>query len=215
MYIIVAGAGDLGTYLTKLLQDEGHDVIVIDKNQARCESIVNELNVEAVNDDATNPKTMDKVNAQDADALVALTESDETNMVISLLAKEKGVKTVATRIERIEYDENILKRLGIDLVIHPKAAAAGYIAELVTNPEVLDLVFLSRGEAVIMELAVKKGSQLDGKKVKEAEHPSGSAIIAIVTGEKLTIPSPDEKIKAGDKVIVIAKKEVADLKWSS
>ena len=128
----------------------------------------------------------------------------------SLIAKELGAKNVATRIGKIEYDETVLKKLGIDIVIHPEAAAAGYISELITKPEVLDLAFISRGQAEIMELEITAKSKIAGKKVKEIEHPQGSAIIAVYENDNLIIPDKDTKLRVGSKILILAKREIAE-----
>ena len=210
MYVIVIGAGDVGYYLTQLLVEENHDVVVIDKDAMVCERISNELDVVATQGDATESKTLEKAGVREADAVVALTRKDETNLIISLLAKDLGAKQVATRLGKVEFDERLLKRLGIDIVIHPEAAAAGYIAELVTKPEVLDLAFISRGAAEIMEIEVGEKSKLAGKKVGEIEHPSGSAIVALYEDNNLYIPDPETVIKVGSKVLILAKREIAN-----
>jgi trk system potassium uptake protein TrkA len=209
MYIIIIGAGNLGYYLAQLLLEEEHDVVIVEKDEKRCEQIGTELNLVATKGDGTDPKVLEKAGIKEADAVVALTGQDETNMVISLLAKELGAKAVATRIGRVEYDEAILKKLGIDIVIHPEAAAAGYIAELITKPEVLDLAFISRGAAEIMELKIGPKSKLVGKKVKEIEHPAGSAIVAMYENSNLIIPNPDSIIRPGLKILILAKTDVA------
>lgn len=210
MYVIIIGAGELGYYLTQLLVEENHDVVVVDRDPMVCERISNELNVVATQGDATESKTLEKAGVRECNAVVALTRKDETNLIISLLAKELGAKQVATRLGKVEFDERLLKRLGIDIVIHPEAAAAGYIAELITKPDVLDLAFISRGAAEIMEIEVGEKSKLAGKKIGEIEHPSGSAIVALYEDETLSIPTPDTVIKVGCKVLILAKREIAD-----
>lgn len=210
MYFIIVGAGKLGYYLTHLLLDENHDCVVIDKDSVRCDQLSAELDIVCINGDGTNPKTLDEAGIKEADAVVALTAQDETNMVISLLAKDLGAKSVAARISRIEYNEDVLKKLGIDVVIHPEAAAAGYIEELITKPDVLDLAFISRGQAEIMEIQVQKGSKIAGKKIKEINLPIGSAIVAIVEDKEFIIPDSSKTIKVGTKLLVISKREVAN-----
>jgi trk system potassium uptake protein TrkA len=209
LYIVIVGAGNLGYYLAELLTDEGHDVVVVEKDEKKCERISNELDVVSIKGDGTDPKMMEKAGIKEADAVVSLTAQDETNMVISLLAKELGAKNVATRLGRVEYDEAILKKLGIDIVIHPEAAAAGYIAELITKPEVLDLAFISRGDAEIMEVLVKEKSKLAGKKVGEIEHPAGSAIVALYKYGNLIIPDKDTKLDPGTKILILTKREIS------
>ncbi len=210
MYIVVIGAGDLGYYLVQLLLEEDHDTIVIDKDEKVCERISRQLDVVATHADGTDIKALQAAGVKEADAVVALTGSDETNMVMGLLAKELGAKTVAVRLGRVEYDERVLNKLGIDIVIHPEAAAAGYIEELITKPEVLDLAFISRGEAEIMEILVKENTKIVGKKIRDIQHPPGSAIIALYEGGQLVIPGPEAEIKANTKILVLAKREVAD-----
>jgi len=210
LYIIIVGAGDLGYYLAQILLDEEHDVVIIEKNESVCEKIASELDVVVTKGDATETRILEKAGIKEADALVALTGQDETNMVISLLAKELGAKNVATRIGKIEYDEKVLKKLGIDIVIHPEAAAAGYISELITKPEVLDLAFISRGQAEIMELEITKKSKVVGKMIKDIEHPSGSAIVAVYENNTLIIPEKDTELNVGSKILILAKREVAE-----
>tara|TARA_Y100000310_G_scaffold343912_1_gene453866 strand:+ start:7021 stop:7674 length:654 start_codon:yes stop_codon:yes gene_type:complete len=210
VYIIIVGGGDLGFYLAQILLDEEHDVIIIDKDEKICEKISGELDLVVQKGDATETKTLEKAGIKEANALVALTGQDETNMVISLLAKELGAENVATRIGKIDYDEMVLKKLGIDIVIHPEAAAAGYISELITKPEVLDLAFISRGQAEIMELEITEKSKIVGKKIKEIEHPSGSAIVALYENDNLIIPDKETEINVGSKILILAKRDIAE-----
>ena len=210
MYIIIIGAGELGFYLAQLLLEEEHDAVVVDKDASRCEKISQKLDIVATQGDGTETAVLEKVGVKEADAVVALTGQDETNMVISLLAKELGAKTVAARISRVEYDETVLKKLGIDIVIHPEAAAAGYIEELITKPEVLDLAFISRGQAEIMEMQVKKNSKIAGKRIKDIEQVPGSSIVALYEGKNLIIPNPSDTIKIGQKILILSKRDVAE-----
>ena len=207
---MIIGAGNLGYYLAQLLLEENHECVVIDRDPARCQKIANELDIISIQGDANDPNILKKADVEGADAVVALTRQDETNMIICLLAKDLGAKQVAARISRVNYNEAVLKKLGIDIVIHPEAAAAGYIEELITKPEVLDLAFISRGDAEIMEFKVEAKSKLNGKKIKNIESPAGSAVVALFENGQLVIPSPEAKIKTGMTVLVLAKREVAN-----
>lgn len=207
MYIIIAGAGKVGRHLAKVLVDEEHDIVIIDKNGDVCHELSNELEIVTIRGDATRPKILEEAGLHEADAVVALTGSDETNLIISLVAKQQGAKYVAARLGALHYNEEVLKNLGLDLVIYPEAAAAGYIAELITKPEVLDLAFISRGDAEIVEMMVTEKSKIADKEIGHIEQPQGTAIIAIIEKGKVIIPEPKRKIKAGDKILILAKKE--------
>ncbi len=207
MYIVIVGAGNLGYHLARILTEEGHDVVVIDKQGDKCNEISAELNVMVIHGDATKPSILEEAGTQDADALVALTGSDETNLIICLLAKQMGAKLTAVRLGRVHYEEEVLAKLGIDLVIYPEAAAAGYISELLTKPHVLDLAFISRGDAEILEIEVTDKSPLANKKINEITMPEGSYIIGLYKNEQLLFPSKELEVKPGDKVLVMAKTE--------
>ncbi len=210
MYIVIVGAGNLGYHLAKILLEEGHDVVVIDKQGDKCTEISNELNVMVIHGDATKPSVLEEAGSQEADAVVALTGSDETNLIIALLAKQMGAKLTAVRLGRVHYDEEVLSKLGIDLVIYPEAAAAGYISELLTKPHVLDLAFISRGDAEIMEVEVDEKSPLANKRVDEISLPEDAYIIGIYKDDNLRFPSKDLEIKPGDKVLIMVKTERAN-----
>ncbi len=210
MYIVIVGANELGKFLAKTLIEENHDVVVIDKNKDVCEQVANELDLVCSNGDATEQKVLENAGIKESDAVVSLTTHDETNMVVSLLAKELGAKTVAARLGKTDYNEKVLERLGIDIVVHPEAAEAGYIAEMITKPELLDLAFISKGSAEIMEVKIGEKSKIVGKKVSELGLPEGCSLIAILENDDILIPKPDSIIKKGQKVLIIAKRDVVE-----
>ncbi len=210
MYVVVIGAGNLGYHLTKILMEEGHDVVVIDKQGDRCTEISTELNAMVIHGDATKPNTLEEAGTPEADAVVALTGSDETNLIIALLAKQMGAKLTAVRLGRVHYDEDVLTKLGIDLVIYPEAAAAGYISELLTKPHVLDLAFISRGDAEILEVEVDERSKLANTKIVDINLPEEAYIIGVYEGDTLRFPSKDLVIKPGNRVLVMVKTERVD-----
>jgi trk system potassium uptake protein len=203
MYLILVGIGTIGYYVAQILSKEEHDVVIIEKDPKRAQQISEELDLVAIQGDGTETGVLEKAGIREADAVISLTSSDETNMVVSIMAKELGAKKVAARIGKIEYDENVLKKLGIDIIIHPEAATAGYITELITKPGVLNLAFLSRGEAEILEVEVKPNSKIVGKKISEIEQPSGSAIVATTKNGKFCITHPETTIEPGEQLFII------------
>jgi len=206
MKIVIVGGGKVGFHLARLLLEERHDIVVVEKDATTCKELAKELNCVIKQGNGTKPSVLEDAGAKTADALVSLTHFDETNMIVCLVAKQLGVKTVACRLADVHYDEELLQRLGLDLVIYPEAAAAGYIGELLTKPEVLDLAFIARGEAEVMEINVPAESDLVGKMIQEVEQPKGTAIIALSKKGKLVIPEPTTRIKDNDNLFVIAKR---------
>jgi trk system potassium uptake protein TrkA len=205
MHIVIAGGGRLGFHLAKILEEDFHDVVIIERNGDVCYELGRELKAVIVRGDATKPNVLTEARAEKADALIALTGNDDSNIVICLTSKRMGTKTVASRLANVHYDEEMLRQLGIDLVVYPEAASAAYISELVTKPQILDVAFISRGSAEIIEVQVKPGSQAINKKVAELEDPKGTAIVALYEGDELRIPQPDYRIREGDRLVLFGK----------
>jgi len=209
MYVIIVGGGRMGRTLAEGLIKEGHDVVIIEINPEKCKKLTKELDVTVINGDGLEVKTLEEAGIEKADVVVSVTPSEEKNMMVCLIAKSiKHCKTVA-RISHPEYKE-IFKRLGIDVVISPESAAASYLEEILTKPELVDLAFIERGDAVILEFEINQKSKAKGKKIKDLEYPKGSLIIAIYEDNKLVIPNPEVELKDGDKVLILAKNEVVD-----
>ncbi len=209
MYIIVAGAGNLGRYIIDILAKENHDVVVIEKDEKVAKKIANELDVVTITGDATEPSVLKEAGIDNADIIVCVTSLDEINIVVGILAKQIGVKTVALTLSKIHYEKEVLDRLGIDIVIHPEAAAAGYISQLITEPSVLDLSFFSRGDAEIVELVIHSKSKFLNKELSylKKKLPKETNIVGYFVNNKFYVPSKNITLKENNKVLIVSKKE--------
>ena len=204
MYVIIAGAGRIGQHLAKTLSEEQQDVVVIDKNGDICHEIATELEIITIRGDATKPKVLEEAGIKESDSFIALTGSDEANLIISLMAKQMGARQVVTRLGALHYNESILRKLGIDLIVYPEAAAAAYISEIITKPEVLKLGFMSKGDSEIIEVEANK--KIIGKKIRDFRLPENCSIIALYNKKgEMTTPKPNTVIKKGNKILVLTK----------
>lgn len=205
MYFVVVGGGKIGYSLIKLLLENEKEVVLVEKDALRSQKVADDFDIISINDDATKEGVLDNANVKEADAVIALTESDEVNLIVGMLAKEKGAKKVAVKLSKTNYDTKILTKMGIDLAIHPEAAAAAYIEEVIIKPAVMDLAFLSSGEAELQEILVTKDSDYCKKKVRQLTTDE-ERIIAIFENKKLKYPKEDYLIKEGDKILVLVNK---------
>jgi trk system potassium uptake protein TrkA len=121
-----------------------------------------------------------------------------------MLAKDMGAKKVAVKLTKVNYNKDFLDRLGIDLVFHPEAAAAGYLEEMLTKPDVLDLAFLNKGNAEILEIQITKESKLFKKHVKDFAQEDSSIIGIFDAKGNLIIPKPSTELKEGYKALILA-----------
>lgn len=205
MYFVVIGAGKIGYSLVQLLLDGDNEVVMVEKNPEKAQKISDDFDIISINDDATKENVLDNANVKEADAVISLTESDEVNLIVGMLAKEKGAKKVAVKLSKTNYDSKILTKMGIDLAIHPEAAAAAYIEEVIIRPAVIDLAFLNTGDAELQEILVTKDSEYCKKKVKQLI-TDDERIIAIFEDKRLKYPKEDYIIKEGDKILLLMNK---------
>ncbi len=207
--MIICGGGRMAASLADELAVEKHDVVIVEKDPEKAEELVESVNASVIEGNATDIKILEEAGLEKADVVVGLSPNESENLLICLSAKKRKACKTAARIERAESEE-VFRNMGIDTIIYPEKAAAHYLEELIIRPEVVDLAFIDRGEAAILEFKVGKGSLVIGKPIKNLEYPKGSMIIAIYEKKKLIIPTPDFRIKRGDNVLVLARNDVMD-----
>jgi len=209
MYFVIVGAGKISYALIKLLLDHDHEVVLVEKDKDRGQQVADDFGIIVILDDATKEKVLEEANVKDCDALIALTDSDEVNLIVGMMAKEKGAKKVVVRLAKTTYDKTILTKMGIDVSIHPEVAAAMYIEEILLKPSVVDLAFLSTGQAELEEVLITKKSEFLGKKIKQI-NTNDVRVIAVFEGNKLKYPKEDYVIKEKDKILLLENKPSMD-----
>lgn len=208
MHIVIAGAGEVGYNLAKVLC-ENHNVFVIEKDEAKVEDIQN-LNVEVVQGNAANVKVLKKANIDKADLFLAVTGSDEVNLLAGIAARRLGAKKIMVRVGNPEYvDKPIVKDhpIGYDLIICPQLALANEIANLIMIPGAIEFISLSGGKADMVEIVVSEDSPIAGKRISELHLPRNIIITAIYRDGDLIVPRGDTVIKAGDVLTIFGRAE--------
>jgi len=209
MYIVIIGAGGIGRRLTEIaLKDGNHNVIVIDKDQARCEEIARKYDAVAINADATQEETLDESEIKKADVLVATTNDDATNLLVVSLAKNKGVKNLVSVVNQ-EESKPLYMEKGVKMVKNPNIVMAETLYKSIKHPTIEE--YMNVGEyAEIFRLPVSKESELSGKTIKRIGLPKKSLIVAIERDHKFIIPTEDVELFLGDKVTVLSHKDQVD-----
>ncbi len=205
--MIICGGGRMSISLAEELAAEKHDVVIVEKDHDKAKEIADSVNATVIEGNATDVKILEEAGLEKVDIVVSLSPNESENLLTCLNAKKRKTCKTAARIERAESEE-IFRNLGIDTVIYPEKAAAHYLEEIITKPEVVDLAYIDRGAAAILEFEIVKGSHVCGKKVKQIEYPKGSLIIAVYDGKNIVIPRPESVIKEGEKVLVLARNDV-------
>jgi len=208
MYIIVIGAGRVGYYLTKALLEEGHEVLMVEKNAAICEAIVDELGSVCVRGDGCEASTLAEIGTGRADMLVAVTGDDEDNLVACQVAKHKF--HVPRTIARIRNPKNeiLFKKLGIDVTVSSTNIILESIEEEVPTHPLTHLLTIRDKGLEIVEVKIPDDSTTIGKPVKELPLPPKSTLTLIIRKErKPIVPKPSTTLQGGDQVIAVTTPE--------
>lgn len=215
MYVIVVGAGEVGSYVADRLSKEGVDVAVVEQDPQRLGPVEEELDVLAVRGSGTHPSVLEQAGLEKADLVVAVTANDEVNMVVSILAKQSGVPQTIVRVSAPElrgHDaQQLQEAVGADLIVDPDEEAALDILELLEFPGAQEVEVLAGGEVIVIGARLQSHSALVGKTLLEVaqEHePEWEFLFgAISRGGQTIIPRGNHQLEAGDLVRVLCKRQ--------
>lgn len=214
MKTIVVGAGTVGENIAQLLMREGHEVVVMDLDPRKIGPIEEELDVQTYIGNACNPKALREVGIGSANLLLAVTESDETNLICSYTAKQMGCVRVIARVRARHYFEdeqvNYRQPLGIDRLISPEVSTANELASFIGNPSALASATLASGKVHIRTVRLDPKSEFAGKTVMKMAVPNGALIAGIRRGSEVMIAHGATVLEGDDRVTLIGLPEVLD-----
>lgn len=211
MRIIIIGAGEVGFHVAHMLSNEGKDVVVIDRDEARLAHISESLDVETIVGSGSSPEILRKARIDQADMLVALTDSDETNMIACLLASTQSrVPLRIARIRNPELSSNPLlldkNHLNIDLCINPEREAANNVLNLLEYPGAAEIFSFAEGRVKLLGFTIDKPFPDAGVRLREFRQRCREVkvlIAAIIRKDKLIAPTGDAEILLHDYVFVV------------
>jgi len=205
MKIIIAGAGEVGYHLARLLADEQQDITLVDTNKDRLTYVENKLDVLTVVGNAASVETLREALAHKADMMIAATASETTNITVGIIAKKLGARKVIVRVSNSEYLETrhgfSLTDLGIDSLISPSALVTDEIGRLLERSGLTDSIDFGDGrlKAIGVHL-LEDNAPILNKTVIQAAELYGSALmpVAIRRGYQTIIPRGSSVFKYGD-----------------
>lgn len=212
MKIVIAGAGVVGESLCSELSAEGNDVILIEKEEKILNKIVENYDITGLVGNGASYETLLEAGTDTADIFIAATESDELNIISSIVAKKIGTKFTIARVRNPEYSSNmqfVREGLGISLMINPEQETAKSIANKLMFPVALSVENFFGQRAGFISIRVQKDNFLNGMQLKELEFSSKDKVIicTVRRGEDVFIPSGDFTILEGDIVHIAGSKE--------
>jgi trk system potassium uptake protein TrkA len=204
MRIAIAGAGNVGRAIARELLDNGHRVLLIDRDPKA-------LKLESVPDaewlmaDACEITSLDKANLSDCQVLVAATGDDKVNLVASLLGKtEYGIPRVVARINHPKNEWLFDNSWGVDVAVSTPRIIAALVEEAVSVGDVVRLFSFRKGQANLVEITLPDSSLCIGKTVDEVELPEDASLAAIVRDGRVLTPGATDIFVAGDELLFVA-----------
>lgn len=181
MYLIVVGAGDIGSPLIDIATRSGNEVVVIERDAERADEIAREYDCLVLNADATIKETLEDADAAQADAVISTTEHDATNVMVCLLAKELDIPSVVSVVHNPEHMA-LFKQIGATTMENPQQLIAEYLYRSAARPAIID--YLRIGErAEVFEITVTEDAPIAGKTLHEAAQegllPKDVLVVAI------------------------------------
>ena len=211
MKIIVVGCGKVGSALARQLCEEGHDVSVVDINQQVVNEVSSSCDVIGIVGYGGNHAVQKEVGVEDADLMIAASDSDELNLLCCLIAKKAGDCNTIARVRNPIYNSEvgfIRDELGLSLTVNPEYAAAVKASRLLKFPSAIKIEPFVRGHVELLKFSVPARSMLDGKTLAEISKASREDVLvcAVERGADhgITIPDGSFRLQAGDTISIVA-----------
>jgi len=204
MKIAIAGAGNVGRAIARELIENGHLVLLMDRDPAalKMDSVPQ---AEWLLADACEIASLDNAKLSGCQVLVAATGDDKVNLVCSLLAKtEYGVPRVVARINHPKNEWLFDDAWGVDVAVSTPRIISALVEEAVTVGDVVRLFSLKRGGANLVEITLPDGASAAGKTVAEVQFPEETSLASIVRDGHVITPNPQDLLMAGDELIFVA-----------
>lgn len=208
--VMIIGAGRTGRTLAKMLDKQGVQVKVIEKDAERSRMVAERIEEGiVVRGDGTDIDLLTQEGVGEADVVICLTADDKLNLMLALLAKHLGASRTIVRVARIEYVD-LMEKVGVDIVLSSRLLAAGEILAFARRGGVVSVALLEGAKAEAMEVIVQKGSYVENKKLMDLQLPKECLICAFVRDDEAFVPTGQSSLQAGDRAILFIRMEFAN-----
>jgi trk system potassium uptake protein TrkA len=214
MKIVIAGAGAVGIHLAKMLSNQDHDIILLDRNEEKLKEIDSHLDLLTIVGSSSSLKDLKEAQVKKADLFIAVTQSEEINITSTILAKKLGALRTIARIDNQEYlipeNKDYLKSLGIDELIYPERLASKEVISYLSRSGTRQLYEFSDGKLILYGIKISSKSVIMDKTMVEVAEMTGDLdfrAVAIKRGDITIIPRGHNRFSRGDLVFVISKPE--------
>ncbi|HWC81594.1 MAG TPA: TrkA family potassium uptake protein [Pseudonocardiaceae bacterium] len=208
MRVAIAGAGAVGRSIAKELVAGGHQIMLIERDARQFDPPEVEQ-AEWVLADACELSSLEDAGIETCDVVIAATGDDKVNLVVSLLAKtEFAVKRVVARVNDPSNEWLFTQAWGVDVAVSTPRILAAMVEEAVSVGGLVQLLTLRQGQANLVEITLPDDTELAGQPARTLELPRDAALVAILRGGRVIVPTEDDSVEAGDELLFVAAPEV-------
>jgi trk system potassium uptake protein TrkA len=199
MKAVFVGSGALTVMATRLLLKGGHEVVIVEQDRARIESLADELACGFVLGDGSKPVILRETDPAHTDFLFCLTENDQTNIIAAMVGRSLGFARVVTKIEDPEF-EHVCLELGLEDMIMPALTIGRYLADMFEGQDLLELSAMIKDEARVFSFVAQAA---DAGPVSALKLPGDSRVICLYRNEKFMLADEDTELREDDEVVVL------------
>jgi trk system potassium uptake protein TrkA len=206
--VAIAGAGNVGRSIARELADNGHDVLLIERDPKALKT-GSVPQAQWLLADACELSSLEEARIQDCHVVVAATGDDKVNLVLSLLAKtEYGVPRVVARINHPKNEWLFNEAWGVDVAVSTPRLMSALVEEAVTVGDLVRLLSFRRGEANLVEVTLPPDTPLAGQRVGSVTWPEDVALVAILRDDHVIVPAPDDPLEGSDELMFVSAPEM-------
>ena len=210
MRVAIAGAGAVGKSIAAELLENGHEVLLIDKNP-RAIQVDSVPRAEWLLADACEIASLDDAGLERCNVVICATGDDKVNLVVSLLAKtEYGVPRVVARVNDPKNEWLFNESWGIDVAVSTPRLLSALVEEAVSVGDLVRLMTFRQSEADLVELTMPADAPLSGQRVGDIDWPVDTALVAILREGRVIVPHDDDPLEAGDELLFVTNEDVED-----
>ena len=212
MNIVIIGNGNTGKSLADILSKKGHDIVIIDSNYSKVNKVIDTFDVKAIWGNGTIYETQIKAGVAESDLTIAVTSSDETNLISCMIAKQIGSKKVIAKVNNIDYSSQIefmKNNFNLDFLINTDKLVAYEILKMIKYPNWLKVKPIGKESLIMSELVLKKGNKLINNCISDInkKYKDNVVLYALFRENKIFIPSKDDILNEKDTVCIVGKND--------
>ncbi len=206
--VMIIGGGRIGLRLAKKLEDRSMHTKLIERSQTRAKNLADRLNrTTIICGDGSDQRLLVEENIREMDMVITVTNDEETNILVSLMARRMGAQKAITRLDKFSY-LSLMPVIGIEQVVSPRLSAINTILQHIRRGKVLSVRTLTGEQGEVIEVEALETSEIIGKPLHKNIFPKGSLVIGIIRNDEVIIPSGDSVIEVGDRVVIFARRQI-------